>query len=185
MKKSNVSVSTVIIYAFLILLVFIYLAPLLWCVLVSLKDNTELINNPFGLPSVWHFDNFTTAWKKAYLGVALKNSFIACTVSLIATLFLGAMAGFALGRMQWKLSKLTLTYYMIGMMVPVHCVLIPLFVHFSRIDLVDSLTSIILPYIVFGLPLTIYILTGFFRSMPNELFEAASIDGCSIYRCFL
>ena len=184
MKKSNVSVSTVIIYAFLILLVFIYLAPLLWCVLVSLKDNTELINNPFGLPSVWHFDNFTTAWKKAYLGVALKNSFIACTVSLIATLFLGAMAGFALGRMQWKLSKLTLTYYMIGMMVPVHCVLIPLFVHFSRIDLVDSLTSIILPYIVFGLPLTIYILTGFFRSIPNELFEAASIDGCSIYRCF-
>ena len=73
---------------------------------------------------------------------------------------------------------------MIGMMIPVHCVLIPLFVHFSKISLTDSLPSIIIPYIVFGMPITIYILTGFFRSMPNELFEAASIDGCNIYRCF-
>ncbi len=184
MVTKKFSISRLLIYIFLGLLVVIYVAPLLCCVLVSLKDNTELIDNPFGWPKKLLFSNFAEAWKKAYLGQALRNSFIACTTSLVATLFLGSMAAFGIGRMQWKLSKVTLTYFMIGMMIPVHCVLIPLFVHFSRIGLTDSLPSIILPYIVFGMPITIYILTGFFRSMPNELFEAASIDGCNIYRCF-
>ena len=184
MVTKKYSVSNVLIYIFLVLLVVIYLAPLLWCVLVALKDNTELIDNPFGWPQKLMFSNFADAWKKAYLGRALINSLIACLTSLIATLFLGAMTAFGIGRMQWKLSKAALTYFMIGMMIPVHCVLIPLFVHFSKISLADSLPSIIIPYIVFGMPITIYILTGFFRSMPNELFEAASIDGCNIYRCF-
>ena len=184
MVTKKYSVARALIYIFLVFLVVIYLAPLLWCVLVSLKDNTELIDNPFGWPEKLRFVNFIEAWKKAYLGKALLNSLIACTASLIGTLFLGAMSAFAIGRMKWKFSKLTLTYFMIAMMIPVHCVLIPLFVHFSKIGLTDSLPSIILPYIVFGMPITIYILTGFFRSMPNELFEAASIDGCNIYRCF-
>ncbi len=184
MTVRNKSAGRTIAYVFLIFLVVLYLAPLLWCFMVSLKTNTELINNPFALPKVPQFTNYAQAWKKAYLGVALKNSFVVCLVSLVLTLLFGAMAGFAIGRMQWKFNNAVLTYFMIGMMIPVHCVLIPLFVQFSRVHLVDSLPSIILPYIVFGLPITIYILTGFFRSMPNELFEAAAIDGCNIYRIF-
>lgn len=184
MEVQKKSIANTFIYILLGLLVIVYLAPLLWCVLVALKDNTELINSPFAFPKNPQFKNFAEAWKKAYLGVALRNSFIACGIALVMTLFLGSMAAFSIGRMKWKLSKLTQTYFMIGMMIPIHCVLIPLFVQFSRIKLVNSLPSIILPYIVFGLPITIYILTGFFRSMPNELFESASIDGCSIYRTF-
>lgn len=184
MEVQKKSIANTFIYIFLGLLVIVYLAPLLWCVLVALKDNTELINSPFAFPKNPQFKNFAEAWKKAYLGVALRNSFIACGIALVMTLFLGSMAAFSIGRMKWKLSKLTQTYFMIGMMIPIHCVLIPLFVQFSRIKLVNSLPSIILPYIVFGLPITIYILTGFFRSMPNELFESASIDGCSIYKTF-
>ncbi len=184
MEVQKKSIANTFIYILLGLLVIVYLAPLLWCVLVALKDNTELINSPFAFPKNPQFKNFAEAWKKAYLGVALRNSFIACGIALVMTLFLGSMAAFSIGRMKWKLSKLTQTYFMIGMMIPIHCVLIPLFVQFSRIKLVNSLPSIILPYIVFGLPITIYILTGFFRSMPNELFESASIDGCSIYKTF-
>ncbi len=178
------SIGSIFAYVFLVALVVIYLAPLLWCMLVSLKTNTELINAPFALPKIPQFKNFAEAWKKAYLGVALRNSFVVCIVSLLFTLLFGAMAAFAIGRMEWKLSNITLTYFLIGMMIPVHCVLIPLFVQFSKIHLVNSLPSIILPYIVFSLPITIYIMTGFFRSMPNEMFEAASMDGCSIYRTF-
>lgn len=184
MEAGRKTLTTTVIYSFLIILVVLYLAPLLWCVMVALKDNTELINDPFGIPVDPKFFNFAEAWKKAYLGVALKNSFIACSVSLVATLFFGSMAAFAIGRMKWKFSGLTMTYFLIGMMIPIHCVLIPLFVQFSKIHLTDSLPSIIIPYIAFSLPITIYIMTGFFRSMPNELFEAASIDGCSIYRIF-
>jgi raffinose/stachyose/melibiose transport system permease protein len=75
-------------------------------------------------------------------------------------------------------------YFMVGMMVPVHCVLIPLFVRFSKLGLTNSLTGLMLPYITFSLPMTIFLLVGFFKSMPKELFEAACIDGCSIYGCF-
>lgn len=184
MNVQNKSVVSKLIQVFLIILVVLYLAPLLWCIMVSLKNNTELINSPFALPKVLRFNNYAEAWKKAYLGVALRNSAIVCFVSLAITLLIGAMAAFAIGRMQWRFSNVTLLYFMIGMMIPVHCVLIPLFVQFSKIHLVNSLPSIMLPYIVFGLPITIYILTGFFKSMPKELFEAASIDGCNIYRMF-
>ena len=184
MNVQRKSVGAKLIQVFLIILVVLYLAPLLWCILVSLKNNTELINSPFSFPKVLRFNNYAEAWKKAYLGVALRNSAIVCFVSLAITLLIGAMAAFAIGRMQWRLSNVTLLYFMIGMMIPVHCVLIPLFVQFSKIHLVNSLPSIMLPYIVFGLPITIYILTGFFKSMPKELFEAASIDGCNIYRMF-
>ncbi len=184
MTVEKTSIAQRFLYLFLFVLVALYIAPLLWCFMVSLKNNTELINNPFAFPKKLLFSNYSAAWKKAYLGVALRNSVFVCAVSLVLTLLFGAMAAFAIARLQWRGANAMLTYFLIGMMIPVHCVLIPLFVHFSRIKLVNSLPSIMLPYIVFGLPITIYILTNFFRTMPKELFEAASIDGCGIYRIF-
>ena len=77
-----------------------------------------------------------------------------------------------------------MVYILIGMMIPVHCVLIPLFVRFANIGLSNSLIGLILPYLTFSLPTCVYIMTGFFRSMPNELIESACIDGCSIYKIF-
>ena len=184
MTVEKTSIAQRLLYLFLFLLVALYIAPLLWCFMVSLKNNTELINNPFAFPKKLLFSNYATAWKKAYLGVALRNSVVVCAISLFFTLLIGSMAAFAIARLQWRGSNAMLTYFLIGMMIPVHCVLIPLFVQFSRIKLVNSLPSIMLPYIVFGLPITIYILTNFFRTMPKELFEAAAIDGCGIYRIF-
>lgn len=183
-NKRKVKASQIVIYIFLSLLVVVYIAPLLWILLVSLKTNPELTADPFSIPSVLHWENFKAAWEKAYLGVALKNSVIVCGITLIVSLLVGSMAAFAIGRMRWKFSNLLMTYFLIGMMIPVHCVLIPLYAQFSRMKLTDSLVSIIIPYITFSLPITIYIMVGFFKSMPGELFEAACIDGCSIYRCF-
>ena len=77
-----------------------------------------------------------------------------------------------------------MTYFMIGMMIPVHCVLIPLFKTFSSMGLYNSLIGLIIPYVTFSLPITIFIMVGFFENMPRELLEAACIDGCSIYKCF-
>lgn len=183
-NRKPVKVSKIVIYIFLSLMVVVYIAPLLWIVMVSLKTNPEVIKEPFSLPAEWHWENFRLAWEKAKLGVALKNSTIVCGITLIVSLLFGSMAAFAIGRMRWKLSKGAMTYFLTGMMIPVHCVLIPLYVQFSKIGLKNSLISIIVPYITFSLPITIYIMVGFFRSMPGELFEAACIDGCSIYRCF-
>lgn len=183
-KKKPISPVIVLIYILLLLLAVLYLAPLFWMLLVSVKDNPELMKAPFGFPQMIHWNNYVEAWTLGKLGIALLNSVLVCGVTLIVSLFFGSMAAFAIGRMRWKLSEATGTFFLIGMMVPVHCILIPLFVRFSHMGLTNSRFGLMLPYITFSLPMTIFLMTGFFKSIPGELFESAAIDGCGIYRCF-
>ena len=172
------------IYAFLIILALIYLLPLAWVVITSLKDDAVLMISPWELPARPMWENYSFSWTMGHLGTATLNSFIVCSITLVFSMIFGAMAAFGIAKMRWKLSKLVLTYFMIGMMIPVHCVLIPLFVQFSSLKLSNTLVGIIIPYITFSLPITIYIMAGFFESIPNELFESACIDGCSVFRMF-
>lgn len=174
----------VIIYVFLTLLAVIYIAPLLWVVITSLKDDSTLMLSPWAMPDKLMFENYTFAWTAGNLGRATLNSFIVCTITLVLSMLFGAMAAYAIAILRWKFAKLTLTYFLIGMMVPVHCVLIPLFIQFSKLKMSNSLIGIIIPYITFSLPITIYILVGFFEGIPRELFESACIDGCSVYKMF-
>ena len=173
-----------IIYVFLVLLALLYLLPLAWVVITSLKDDSTLMLSPWAMPSKLMFENYTFAWTAGNLGKATVNSFVVCTITLLVSMFFGAMAAYAIAILRWKLSKLTMTYFLIGMMIPVHCVLIPLFIQFSKIHMSNTLTGIIIPYITFSLPITIYILVGFFEGIPKELFESACIDGCSVYKMF-
>ena len=180
--KKPVKPVIVVIYILLVILAVIYLAPLLWMLSVSLKDNAGVMSAPFSLPEVFHFENYAQAWQMGKLGTALINSVIVCGATLIVSLFFGAMAAFAIARMRWKLSEFMHTFFLIGMMVPVHCVLIPLFVRFAKLGLTNSQGGLMIPYITFSLPMTIFLLTGFFRSMPGEMFEAAAIDGCNSFQ---
>ena len=191
------------IYAFLIILALIYLLPLAWVVVTSLKDDTVIMTSPWALPEKVMFENYTYAWTMGQMGKALLNSLIVSTATLILSMIIGAMAAFAIAKLQWKLSRLTLLYFMIGMMIPIHCLLIPLFVEFSNMPLLNSILvdhlhlfseklslkdtriGLIIPYVTFSLPITIYIMVGFFESIPNELFEAAVIDGCSVPHMFV
>lgn len=182
--KKPLSPVHVLIYVLLVLLAVLYLAPLLWMLTVSLKDNSGLMAAPFGLPESLHWENYVQAWTLGRLGAALLNSVFVCGVTLVVSLFFGSMAAFAIGRMRWKLAESVQTFFMIGMMVPVHCILIPLFVRFAKLGLTNSRFGLMLPYITFSLPMTIFLMTGFFKSIPGELFESAAIDGCGIYRCF-
>lgn len=182
--KKALTPMSIVIYVILILLAVVYLAPLLWMLSVSFKDNAEVMAQPFSLPQALHFENYQEAWVMGKLGIALVNSVLVCGVTLLVSLFFGAMAAFAIARMRWKLSEATHTFFLIGMMVPVHCILIPLFVRFAGLGLTNSRFGLMIPYITFSLPMTIFLLTGFFKSMPGELFEAAAIDGCGIYGCF-
>ena len=164
--KKPVKPVIVVVYILLVILAVVYLAPLLWMLSVSLKDNAGVMSAPFSLPDVFHFENYQQAWQMGKLGTALVNSVLVCGVTLIVSLFFGAMAAFAIARMRWKLSEFMHTFFLIGMMVPVHCVLIPLFVRFAKLGLTNSQGGLMIPY------------------MPGEMFEAAAIDGCGIYGCF-
>lgn len=184
-NKEKLKISKVLIYCFLIILALIYLLPLLWVFSVSFKTNAEIFTSPFSIPQALNFENYEVAWNAGKLGIATLNSAIVCVVTLALSMIIGSMASFAIGRMRWKFSGAVMTYFMIGMMIPVHCVLIPLFTKFAKVGLSNNLWGLILPYLTFSLPVTIFIMTGFFQGMPNELFESACIDGCSIYQIFI
>lgn len=184
MKSKRNKVIYTFIYLFLSLLAVIYLLPLLWVVYVSLKDDKTLFVSPWAMPDHLMVENYSFAWTAGRLGTATLNSILVCGATLILCLLVGAMAAFAIGRMRWKLSGAMMTYFLTGMMIPVHCILIPVFTRFSKMHLTNNLIGLILPYLTLSLPITIFIMTGFFESLPNELFESACIDGCSIYRSF-
>lgn len=184
MRSKRNKVIYTIIYIFLSLLAVIYLLPLLWVIYVSLKDDKTLFVSPWALPEHPMIENYTFAWTAGRLGTATLNSILVCGVTLILCLLVGSMAAFAIGRMRWKLSGAMMTYFLTGMMIPVHCILIPVFTRFSKMHLTNNPVGLILPYLTLSLPITIFIMTGFFESLPNELFESACIDGCSIYRSF-
>lgn len=183
-ERTKKNITYILLYTFLIILALVYLLPLVWIVVTSLKDDAVLFISPFAMPEKLMIENYTFAWTAGYLGKATLNSAFVCIVTLALSMIVGTMAAFGIGRMRWKLSGLCMTYFMTGMMIPVHCVLIPLFTRFSKVGLTNNLLGIIIPYLTFSLPITIYIMKGFFESLPNELFESACIDGCSVYKMF-
>ncbi|MBQ9865395.1 MAG: carbohydrate ABC transporter permease [Lachnospiraceae bacterium] len=186
-SKKQSRIIRIVIYVILCFLVLVYILPLLWIIMSAMKPNADFKSSPWALPSDFSSlaDNFIFAWTKGRLGRATLNSFIVSTVTLIVSLIVGSMAAFSIAKLRWKYSKLVLTYFMIGMMIPIHCVLFSLYTQFASWHLTDSLVGLIIPYTAFSLPITIYIMTGFFESIPNELFEAAVIDGCSVPRLFV
>lgn len=134
-KKKIIRPLQTCIYIILILLAVVYIAPMLWVLLVSLKTNAEVMGSPFSLPEIYQWGNYTFAWENARMGRAFLNSVLVSGITMIVSMLLGSMVAFAIARMRWKLSGLTLIYFLSGMMIPVHCVLIPLFVRFLQAGL--------------------------------------------------
>ena len=112
-------VINIVIYIFLVLLAAIYVLPLLWVLMTSVKDDKILMISPWAFPEHLMWGNYSFAWTKGHLGSATLNSFIVCVTTLVLSMVIGAMAAFAISRMRWKGSKLMMTYFLTGMMIPV------------------------------------------------------------------
>ncbi|MFC4810976.1 carbohydrate ABC transporter permease [Paenibacillus sp. GCM10023250] len=174
-----------ILYAALAVTAVLQLLPLLWLLLFSLKNNQEIFNRaPFAVPKQLHWSNYATVWEQGKIGRYFLNSIWITAASVVCTILLANFVTFAMTRMKWKLHKAVLGLFMVGMMIPVHSTLIPLFSLFKSIHLKDSQLSIVLSYVAFNLPLTIMILIGFYYALPREVEEAAVMDGCSVNRMF-
>jgi len=169
----------------IIVLLFIEIYPIIWLLLSSLKGPNEFATNSMlALPKGFYFKNYLDAWNIGKMNIFFKNSVISVFSALIVIICFSVPAAFAIEKMKWKLSKVALMLFLSGIMIPVQVVLIPLFLIYKQVGLLNSLWSLIITYSAFGLPLSIYLLTGYFKSIPNELMEAALIDGCSIYTMF-
>lgn len=161
------------------------LYPLLWLFLSAFKTNNEFFSHPFGLPSEWKLENFTRAWKVAEMNISFVNSTVVTIVSLLLTLMIGALAAFILSRFSFRLKPLLMGLFLLGMLIPVHSTLVPLFILMKQLHILDSYAALILPYVAFELPISIFILSAYMTSFPKELEEAALIDGSGYWGMFL
>ncbi len=167
----------------LILVVEIY--PLLWLLTSSLKTENAFVSKPlWTFPHRLDFSNFSTAWSTAHIPTDVTNSLIVTVSSVFVILLLGSGAAYALEVLVFKGRGGILFFLVGGLMVPAQLVLLPLFEIYFKLGLNNSLFPMIITYIGEGLPLTVFLMATYFRSVPRELFEACAIDGGGTYRCF-
>lgn len=175
----------VLLYVLLSLVAVLQILPLIWLLLFSLKNNQEVFDMaPFALPATPRWENYVKVWTEGNISLYFFNSVWITVVSVVFTVLFASLVTFAITRMRWKGRSLVLGLFMVGLMIPVHSTLIPLFSLFLKLNLTDHPLSVILSYIAFNMPITIMILLGFYYSLPREVEEAAVMDGCSVNRIF-
>lgn len=170
--------------AFLLMAVFavMCLYPLVWLILGSFKSNQELYTNTWGLPESLGLVNYINAISKADIVHSYISSVVITVAAVFITVFLGAMVSYGISRLHFKLCKPVNTLFAMGMSIPAYAAIVPMFSMFNWMHLLDSWISVIIAHTVFAFPITIYILTGFFSTIPKELEEAFTVDGCTIWK---
>ena len=167
------------------ILMVVVLYPQVWMVLGSFKTQSEFLSNPaLALPETWNFDNYITALTNGNVARNWLNSVLVTIPSVLLIVFIGVAAGYALEVMIWKGRNGVLLYILAGIMVPGQMILVPLFITYFRIGITDTLWPLIITYTVMGLPLTTFLMATYFRSVPREIFEAATVDGSGPLRSF-
>ncbi|AQQ52382.1 carbohydrate ABC transporter permease [Planococcus lenghuensis] len=173
-----------LLYVCLAAVALFQILPLIWLFLFSLKDNREIFaGSPFALPEQFRWENYAKVWDGG-IGVYFFNSVWVTGAAIVLTVLFASMATFAITRMRWKLSGFVLGLFMVGLMIPIHSALIPLYSMFVSVNLIDNPLSLVITYTAYNLPITMMVLLGFYYTLPREVEEAAVIDGCSINRMF-
>ncbi len=183
--NSNRDLSRVVQFMVLAFLAVLFLYPILWLFLNSFKTSQELFASPWTLPQSLSIDNYVRAFEVGRIGRNVVNSVIISFAVVMITTLLAAMAAFGITRIRWQLSGFVLSIMLLAMMIPAHSTIVPLFTMFNIMKINNTYLAVIIPFVVFSLPIAILILTGFFSSIPKELEEAAIIDGCSVLRTFV
>ncbi|MFF4224057.1 carbohydrate ABC transporter permease [Streptomyces sp. L500] len=158
--------------------------PLLWAVMSAFKTDKEIFTSPWALPHGLHFDAWSRAWSQAHMSEYFLNSVIVVAGSLTGTMLLGSMAAYVLARFEFPGNRFIYFLFVGGMSFPVILALVPLFFVMKNMQLLDTYHGLILVYIAYSLPFTIFFLSGFFRTLPTSVAEAALIDGASHTRTF-
>ncbi|MCL2704253.1 MAG: carbohydrate ABC transporter permease [Defluviitaleaceae bacterium] len=174
------------LYIFLLIWAFIQIFPLYWMFSFSLKSNQEIfVDNPIGLPRDWLWENYRDVIQNANMLRYLANSLIVSAVTITIVTICGLMATYAITRMVWRGRGVMRSYFMLGLALPIHAALLPIFLVLRNMRMLNSHWALILPYSGFALSMSILIFIGFINGIPNELEESACLDGCSVYGIFI
>ncbi|GJF34591.1 sugar ABC transporter permease [Kitasatospora sp. NE20-6] len=168
-------------FTYFVALLFIgaCIAPVLHIVLGGFRTNSQISTSPAALPHPWVVDNYISVLKSVTFWGEFANSVIVALASTVGTVVLGLMVSFVLARYDFKLKGAMYSLFAAGLMFPMVIAITPLYIVVKDLGLVDNLLGVIVPQIAFGLPTTVIILVPFLRAIPNEIEEAAAIDGTS------
>lgn len=182
-KNSNVFLWKILLHIFLVFLVCIILFPVIWLILNSLKTNQEMFLNSLALPKKWMFTNYMTAWNKGLFSY-FQNSILVSAVSLFFILLISSFLAYGLTRFQLPGSNFIFILVLGGMALSEQVALVPLYKILQSFKLYNTQWAIILPYVAFRIPFTMFLLRSYFISIPRELEEAAIVDGCNSLQRF-
>ncbi|MDD6081357.1 MAG: carbohydrate ABC transporter permease [Oscillospiraceae bacterium] len=196
MKNKNLKKKKpVLTYAVLILWTIICVFPLYWMFTFSLKENSEIFGeNVLGLPKKWLWSNYADALKSGTLSTGsmmdstiingFKNSIIITVLTIAVTVICALMACYALTRMKWRGRETVNNIFMLGLTVPIHAALLPVFLMLKTLKMLNSYQALIIPYAAFALAMAIMIFGSFMVNIPEELEESACLDGCGTFGIF-
>ena len=168
-----------------IIIGFVFIIPLLWVFISSFKSNQDIISNPLGLPKNISLANYDYAWNAALFERYFLNSIIVVAGALILLVAISTLAAYAFAKFKMPLGKLLMYLVLFGLIIPPIIILFPIYRFFDSIGLINNLFGLILLYSAFGIPFSIFLLRAYFLSFPNELMDAAQIDGCNRLKTFL
>ncbi|REB10102.1 carbohydrate ABC transporter permease [Sporosarcina sp. BI001-red] len=177
--------SRLILRIVLLAATFIFVYPFVWNLLASFKTNKEIMTSPWGIPAIPQFANFTRAFKESNMGGFIINSFLVTGLSMLLLLILVIPTAYALSRFDFKGRKVLHNFYMAGLFIQPVYIMIPLFLMMNNLHLLDNRFWLSLVYAAGALPFSIYLLTGFMRSIPKEFEESAFIDGSGYFRTLI
>ena len=184
MKRNAKPLQKGLIRFFLILYSIIVIFPVLWAISTSFKTNQEFFKDAWALPEALRFSNYAEAWVVANLGDNFLNSVLLTFSTVILLSLLAAMAGYAATRLATKRGSLLTYLFMAGMFVPTILGVIPTYFVLWKIKLLNSMIGLGLVYLAYGSPFSVFVVSGFIKTIPHELEDSGLMDGCSYYQIF-
>ena len=154
------------------------IVPFVWALVASTKNSREIFGEPWSLPETARWDNFSSAWDKG-VGDYLVNSIVVVTGGVLLTMLLGSMIAYVLARYEFPGNRVVFYLFAAGMMFPVFLAIVPLFFVVQNLGMLSTYHGLILVYVAYSLPFTVFFMHAFFRTLPSEIAEAAVVDGCS------
>ncbi|QES47647.1 sugar ABC transporter permease [Streptomyces venezuelae] len=170
-------------HGFLAVWAVLIVLPLIWLALGSFKTDVQIGGSALSWPSNWHFDAFGRAWTKG-IGSYFANTLIVMVFSVPLTMLFGSMAAYVLARYPFPGNRFIYYFFVSGAMFPVFLALVPLFFMVRRLDMLNTYQGLILVYVAYSMPFTVFFMHSFFRTLPTAVHEAAVIDGASDTRIF-
>lgn len=184
MTAERISLGVLTRYLLAVLIALVVLVPLVMTVFGGLKSTGDLLSNPVGWPDRLHWENFDGVLQSASFWLQLRNSLFVMLATAIGVVLLASMPAFIFARTAFPGRELVFNFFTLGLLFPLAVAILPLYISLRQMNLIDSHWGIILPQIAFGLPGMILILRGFFTALPQEIEDAAYIDGCTTFDFF-